>query len=123
MPAEQSNLLPRDILVELLKGNKIRVHLSTHEFKRLVSNLNVLKSRDKKLYQKYGFDHERVVIRWTYDSIEKDIKSYTYTIWAEKPKEGRKIPVFVILPSTLEPMNNQGIETQNGDSTNSSDSP
>jgi hypothetical protein len=63
MNAEQNNLSAREILTEILAGKEIRVHLGEHQFKLLKANLNVLKSRDRKLYKTWGFDYSKMIIR------------------------------------------------------------
>lgn len=92
----KQGLTARQIFDKILKGGVVRIPNDSVLADQLYKHLNVIKSREKKLFSDLGFDFTASVIRIIAfcDVSELDIIGYDISLSA--PKKRRTYPAFVI---------------------------
>lgn len=104
------NLSARSMLDTLLDGNQVGINikeLGAEDARSLLNNLNVVKSRSKKLYESLGFDFKNAVITIHPDNIAiieirpRDLEAHETVYLRLTKRPIRKYSVFV-LPTEME---------------------
>lgn len=90
----EKDLTANEIYELLLQGKKVRVP-GPNGIAQLLSHLNVIKSKDKKLKEDLQLDWERAIIRTAF--VDPEFKSETLIEFSlDKPTEQQKYHSYVI---------------------------
>lgn len=84
-------LTVREMFEQLLKNKKVTLLLSFSDADNLFSHLNVIKSREKKLFESLGFDFERKILRMQRDSVTNAVE-----YWMEEPQPNKRYKIFKV---------------------------
>lgn len=90
MQREEQIVLPSEIYEALKQGKSFLVSMPVPEAKKLLGNLNVIKSREKKLYEDLDLNWKNKILKIAIESPEQ-IKFF-----AEDPQPKRKYAGFII---------------------------
>ena len=87
---EEFSLTARQIFDQLREGKIVRLSIPKYDAELLFSYLNVIKSREKKLWTSLGIEFDMMIIKLTFTS--------DYAIYElKKPDPKRRYPVFAII--------------------------